>query len=94
MPLAPFLPLPDYGSCLLPERGVDRVRRGAVLALNVEAAHRSGNVQFRDRSRLRKTNLWRDLYPGDFEGQLREQSVGAWLEQAFEPVFLTGYHGG
>ncbi len=64
------LELPPFESSQIDERARERVVPGAMMELELDLQFESGGVTCRDSRVIRKSNLWRDFFPGDLDRQL------------------------
>ena len=90
----PYLNLPSFEHSLVAERARERVEPGAMLELELDLLFAANGVTCRDSRVIRKSNLWRDFFPGNLERQLLGTAVGERVEADFTPGALTEYQEG
>ena len=88
------LELPLFESSQIAERARERVEPGAMMELELDLQFETGGVTCRDSRVIRKSNLWRDFFPGGLDRQLLGLPVGERVEAAFGPGTLTDYQEG
>jgi len=88
------LDLPPFESSLIAERARERVQPGAMLELELDIQYQAKGVTCRDSRVLRKSNHWRDFFPGNLDRQLMGLAVGERVEAVFAPGTLTDYQDG
>ncbi|TNF53989.1 MAG: class I SAM-dependent methyltransferase [Gammaproteobacteria bacterium] len=89
-----YLDLPTFEHSLVTERSRERVEPGAMLELELDLHFQANGVTCRDSRVVRKSNLWRDFFPGNLDRQLLGLAVGDRIEADFAPGSLTGYQEG
>lgn len=90
----PYLDLPYFEHSLVAERARERVEPGAMLELELDILFAANGVTCRDSRVIRKSNLWRDFFPGQLERELLGTAVGERVEADFTPGALTEYQEG
>ncbi len=90
----PHLELPQFESSQIPERARERVESGAMMELELDIQYEADGVTCRDSRVIRKSNLWRDFFPGAMDGLILGQAVGERVEEVFAPGVLTDYQEG
>ena len=88
------LELPPFESSQIAERARDRVAPGAMMELELDLQFETGGVTCRDSRVIRKSNLWRDYFPGGLDRQLLGLPVGERVGADFGPGTLTDYQEG
>lgn len=88
------LELPPFASSQILERAAERVARGSMMELELDVQFEAKGVACRDSRVIRKSNLWRDYFPGDLDRQLMGLPVGDRVEADFMPSTLTDYQDG
>lgn len=90
----PYLDLPSFEHSLVAERARERVEPGAMLELELDILYTANGVTCRDSRVIRKSNLWRDFFPGQMDRQLMGLAVGERIETDFTSGSLTEYQEG
>ncbi len=88
------LELPPFESSQIAERALERVAPGAMMELELDLQFETGDVTCRDSRVIRKSNLWRDYFPGALDRVLMGLPVGERVEAVFGPGTLTDYQEG
>ncbi len=71
----PHLELPQFESSQIPERARERVETGAMMELELDIQYEADGVTCRDSRVIRKSNLWRDFFPGAMDGLILGQAT-------------------